>query len=82
MCCESCYEITHTFFECPICNNKDAGTTIYESVYEVEDKNFECLECGASFKIISIGYEFSEIEFLGNKTLDKQKQYVLIDQPR
>lgn len=53
ICCEQCNEVVHTNFECPICKNNYAGTSMYCSVYERDgDDEFECQDCHSTFRVI------------------------------
>ena len=68
--CDLCGDIAHNHFECPVCRDKDAGTTIYGAIweegFEVGDE-FECEECGAILELISkennTDYNYQEWEW-------------------
>lgn len=74
LCCEYCGDIIHNHFDCPICNFKNAGTSIYCATYELskDDKEFECEECRAKF--LYVGYKNHEhiIKYIGDNKNDSR----------
>lgn len=55
-CCDECQEIIHShFYECPVCNEKNAGTDWVsdERDLDIED-TFKCEECKAKFTVEDI----------------------------
>jgi len=51
-CCDECMDIIHNHFDCPICNDDYAGTSIYGTIEDYDDKEFSCEECDSEFTII------------------------------
>ena len=51
-CCDECMDIIHNHFDCPICKDDYAGTTIYGVLEDYDDKEFSCEECDSEFTII------------------------------
>lgn len=47
ICCGECNDIVYNHFDCPACNKKYAGTSIYMEPYDITE--FSCEECGAEF---------------------------------
>jgi len=52
LCCELCHEPIHNHFDCPICETKRAGTSMYGDVVYYIDEPFSCEECGTTFRIV------------------------------
>ncbi len=66
ICCDYCNEVIHNHFDCPSCNRKYAGTSMYGEIdsYYTE---FSCEECNARFKLgkkdeWSYGWECEKIK--------------------
>ncbi len=51
ICCDYCNEVIHNHFDCPVCNEKYASTSLYG---EIDDyyKDFTCEECNAKFILV------------------------------
>lgn len=65
ICCDYCRDVFHMEFECPVCEYKHASTSIWHDLFEYEDEDFECEDCGSRFKILSKeGYEKVNIELI------------------
>lgn len=47
VCCDMCNEIIHNHFDCPVCGEDYAGTSLFGEIYE--DDSFSCENCGACF---------------------------------
>jgi len=60
LCCEECYNVIHNHFDCPVCNIKYAGTTIYGDLEDC-DEGFCCEECGAEFIIPHKDYNYDRL---------------------
>jgi hypothetical protein len=57
VCCEVCNEIVHNHMEqCPACNEKYVGTSVYSSFWDKayfnEPVQFSCECCGTEFTVI------------------------------
>ena len=60
-CCDYCGETIHNHFDCPVCGEECAGTSIYASITEwIQEGNseFSCEECGAKFRIKTLDADF------------------------
>lgn len=58
ICCDFCNEIIHTHFECPICKNDYAGTTMYGDPWD--EDSFTCEECGSQF-VLADGLKIKDV---------------------
>lgn len=47
MCCDECNDVVHNHFDCPVCISENAGTDVYDDIYEYDE--FCCQECKAEF---------------------------------
>ena len=62
LCCDLCNEIIHTHIDCPACDRRNAGTSIYGELEKGE--TIKCENCGASFLFVGLNdnyeHEFKE----------------------
>ena len=60
-CCpgsETCHNIIHSHFDCPVCGEENVGSDRYGDMsediqYSQENQEIECEECGARFRLVS-----------------------------
>jgi len=52
ICCDTCNEVIHSHFDCPICKNGNEPTSMYGDSY-VDVESFSCEKCNTDFKIVN-----------------------------
>ena len=53
--CDHCNEIIHNHFDCPVCKEIRASTSVYGYISDhmSYSDTLDCEECGAKFKLVS-----------------------------